>query len=431
MSGIIIVGLQWGDEGKGKIVDLLSQNVSHIVRSQGGNNAGHTIKFGDQEFACHLIPSGILHPHTHCYIGAGCLIDPKVLVSEIEGLKKQNIDVANRLHISPRAHLILPVHRLLDQLYERRKGGKAIGTTGRGIGPCVSDRSARIGLRMAELNAPKIFKERLTAFAELKNPELQKLFNESPIDVNAVCVEYLSYADKLKPYITDVELVVNAALQKDETVLFEGAHGTLLDGIFGSYPYVTSSQTVAGGVCAGAGVGPQFIGKTLGIIKAFTTRVGAGPLPTALTDEELAQMSGYDEFREVGTTTGRARRIGWFDAVLAKYAVSLSGVDSIALTKLDVLDPLKEIKICVGYSLDGSLIASPPALIEDLERVEPVYESVPGWQSPTNEIDKISKLPKNARLYIERIEELCNVPAEIISVGPDRSQTIIVDEGLI
>lgn len=430
MPGIIVVGLQWGDEGKGKIIDLLAKRASHVVRSQGGNNAGHTIKYADREFACHLVPSAILHPHIHCYIGAGCLIDPKVFVEEIQKFESQGIALSHRLHISPRAHLIFPFHRQFDVLYERQKGEKAVGTTLRGIGPCVSDRSSRTGLRIADLTNSEIFREKLKDLVAVKNEELKKIFNEKEIDAEAIYSEYVGYAVQLKSYITDVEERIYAALQRDEAVLFEGAHGTLLDPIYGSYPYVTSSPTLAGGICGGAGIGPNLINKTLGVLKAFTTRVGTGPLPTTLIDEEYEAFTRYDEVREVGTTTGRLRRMGWFDGPLAQYAIRLNGIDSLILTKLDVLDHLDEIKICVGYSLDEKKIVNPPALIEDFDRLKPIYEIVPGWRASTQEIDRFKKLPKNAQGYINKIEEICNVSISAVSVGPRREQMIQMDEDL-
>lgn len=428
MPGIIVIGLQWGDEGKGKVVDLLASRASHIVRSQGGNNAGHTIKTEGKELALHLLPSGILHPHAHCYIAGGCLIDPKVLTEEIKNAEKGGIALMHRLHISPYAHVIFPIHCLLDRLHEEKKGKKAIGTTGRGIGPCIEDRSSRVGLRMAELIRPDIFEEKLHLFYEMKNLILEKIFGQKPIDVKAIFEEYAIFGEFLRPFITDVEGRISEALFRDETVLFEGAHGTLLDTIYGSYPYVTSSSTLASGICAGAGIGPRYIDEIFGVLKAYTTRVGAGPLPTAVDPDTLENFQEAQDFREVGTTTGRARRIGWLDLVLARHAAVLNGVTQLVLTKLDILDVLPEICVCVGYSLDGQKIDKPPPLIEDWERIEPIYETMPGWQTSTKEVEKIRELPKNARKYIDRIEEFCNVSIGMISVGPAREETIEVDE---
>lgn len=428
MPGIIVVGLQWGDEGKGKIVDLLSNQASHVVRSQGGNNAGHTVKTAGKEIALHLVPSGILHPHAEAYITGGCLIDPKVLIQEIEKLESQGISLDDRLHLSPYAHVIFPFHRELDRLYEASKGDEAIGTTKRGIGPCASDRAARIGIRIAELMKSEIFKKRLAVLAAEKNLELVKVFNQKPIDIEAVYDEYCAYGDLLRPYVSDAEGRIRAALIRDETVLFEGAHGTFLDGVMGSYPFVTSSSTIAAGVIAGAGVGPLMIDAVYGILKAYTTRVGSGPLPTAVPPDVLEEFRGAEDFREVGTTTGRPRRIGWLDLVQGRCGIELNGVDRLVLTKLDVLDKFEEIHICTGYMLDGEQIDRPPPLIEDLERVEPIFETLPGWQCSTRNVDKIRGLPKNARNFIEAIEDFCNVSIAMVSVGPSREETIVIDE---
>ena len=428
MPGIIVVGLQWGDEGKGKIVDLLAQGASHVVRSQGGNNAGHTVKTKGREIALHLVPSGVLHLNTESYIASGCLIDPKVLIQEIDKLEAQGIPLENRLHLSPYAHIIFPFHRELDRLYEASKGDAAIGTTKRGIGPCASDRAARIGVRIAELMRPEIFKKRLETLAAVKNLELEKIFGEKDIDVDAVFDEYWQYGNRLRPFVTDVEGRIREALMRDETVLFEGAHGTFLDGILGSYPFVTSSLTIAAGVIAGAGVGPLMIDSVYGVLKAYTTRVGSGPLPTAVSSDTLEEFRGAEDFREVGTTTGRARRIGWLDLVQGRCGIELNGVDRLVLTKLDVLDKLEEIQLCTGYLLDGERIDRPPPLIEDLARVEPVFETFPGWQTSTRNVETIRGLPKNARNYIDAIEDFCAISISMVSVGPSREETIVIDE---
>lgn len=428
MPGTIVVGLQWGDEGKGKVVDLLSQNSLHIVRAQGGNNAGHTIKTNEREIALHLVPSGILNPHVQAYIAGGCLIDPGVLIQEISTLEKEGIDVLQRLHISPYAHIIFPFHCMLDKLYEARKSNHPIGTTGRGIGPCMSDRAARIGIRVAELIRPSSLKTALHALGMLKNEELEKIFGKDPFDLEQIYGEYAAYGEILRPFVKDVEGRICEALIRDESVLFEGAHGTLLDGVMGSYPFVTASSTLAAGVCAGAGCGPTFIDQVFGVLKAYTTRVGEGPLPTAVAPDEMGFFQQAQDLREIGTTTGRARRIGWLDLVLARYAVEINGVHSLALTKLDVLDLLPEIKLCVGYALDGEKIEKPPPLIEDLARVVPIYEVLPGWQVSTKEARKIRSLPQEARAFIQFIEEYCNVPVGLISVGPGREETIEIDE---
>ena len=428
MPGIIVIGLQWGDEGKGKIVDLLSAHAAHIVRSQGGNNAGHTIITADHEVALHLIPSGILHSHTHTYIAGGCLVDPHVLIEEIEKMEAAGIDLINRLHLSPYAHLIFSFHRTLDQYYEKRKSNHAIGTTGRGIGPCASDRAARIGVRVAELMHPEIFAQKFQRLVEIKNAELEKIFGAAPLDARALCDEYLLLGDTLRPFVSDVEGRIQRALIQDETVLFEGAQGTLLDEIMGSFPYVTSTPTLASGVLAGSGIGPTMVDSVYGVLKAYTTRVGEGPLPTAVDADTFVEFSESKEFRETGTTTGRSRRIGWLDLVLARYAVACNGVDNLVLTKLDVLDQFEEIKVCVGYRLDGEHIDRPPPLAEDLARVEPIYETLPGWGVSTKEVNKIRGLPKNARQFIDLIEDFCDVPIAIVSIGPNREQTVMIDE---
>lgn len=428
MSGKIVIGLQWGDEGKGKIVDLLSERVDHVVRSQGGNNAGHTVKAEGKKFAFHLVPSGILHPDLQAYIAGGCFIDLQGLAEEIQNLESRGLVLSNRLHISPYAHVIFPIHRQLDKLNESRKGKNAIGTTGRGIGPCSSDRSARIGLRITDLMDRKLAKEKVHLFVQWKNTELEKVFDQIPVDANTIFEELSPFIERLRPYISDVEQKIRRALYEKEKVLFEGAHGALLDEIFGTYPYVTSSECSAAGVCAGAGVGPTFIQETVGVLKAYITRVGEGPLPTALSKEEYTIFKQCEELCETGTTTGRERRLGWFDAVLARYAIQLNGVTSIALTKLDVLDLLDEIKICIGYRLHGQKIDVPPPLMEDLQQVEPIYKVVNGWKTSTKEIKSIQKLPKNARHYLDLIEEICTAPIKILSVGPERMQTIEIED---
>lgn len=428
MPGIIVIGLQWGDEGKGKIVDLLARRAQHVVRSQGGNNAGHTVIAEGQKFAFHLIPSGALHSQLHAYIAGGCLIDIEGLVKEITDLETRGISLSGRLHLSPYAQVILPMHRQLDKLYESKKGEKAIGTTGRGIGPCSSDRKARIGLRIADFMDAALLKEKLRLFAEWKNAELEKVFGQKSMDANVVFAELIPFVEKLRPYINNAEQRIRSALYKGEIVLFEGAHGALLDEIFGSYPYVTSSECSAGGICAGAGVGPIFIEQTIGVLKAYITRVGEGPLPTKLTEEENIVFKQCQELLETGTTTGRQRRLGWFDGVLARYAIEFNGVNSLALTKLDVLDMLDEIKVCVGYRLHGKEIHTPPVLVDDLYQVEPIYKIVPGWQTSTKEIKSLHKLPKNARYYLDLIEDICGVSIKIVSTGPERMQMIKIGE---
>jgi adenylosuccinate synthase len=428
MPSVIVVGAQWGDEGKGKVIDLLAERADFVVRSQGGNNAGHTIVVKAEEFRFHLIPSGILYPHVQCFITGGTVIDPKVLLEELKGLHEKGISLEGRLQISPYAHIIFPYHRILDKLYEERKGDLAIGTTGRGIGPCYADKASRIGIRMCELVEPALFEKKLRFALSLKNQELQALFQHSAFDFEDIFKEYSSYGKQLASYIGDAEKSVAKACRQNKNVLFEGAHGTLLDLTFGTYPFVTSSSTLSSGVSGGAGVGPSRIDHTLGVVKAYTTRVGAGPLPTALSEKEKSLFLDNAAAREVGTTTGRNRRMGWFDACLVRHAACLNGMDSLALMKLDVLDSLEEIKICTGYRLQGQLLDSPPPTTEDLEKVEPVYETLPGWNCPTTEITDYNQLPKEAVRYIDRICELVSTPISILSLGPARERTLFIQE---
>ncbi len=422
MPCLIVIGTQWGDEGKGKLIDLLASRASCIVRSQGGNNAGHTVLVGEAEYKLNLIPSGILYPHTQCYIAAGTVIDPEVLLGEIEGLEKRGISVRGRLWISQAAHLILPYHRLLDKCMEERKGKLAVGTTGRGIGPCYADRVHRVGIRMGDFVHPERFVDQLTALLPLKNEELQKIYQQPPLDLQELLQKYQTFAERLRPLVNDTEAAIFKAVEARETVLLEGANGVCLDITLGTYPYVTASNTVAGGIITGAGLGPKAVDTILGVVKAYTTRVGYGPLPTELPSEEnfVDPLKG----REIGTTTGRRRRIGWFDAVVVRRAVRLNSIDVLALTKLDILDKLETIKICTEYRLDGQQIDDMPQSIHDLARVEPIYEEVPGWRTSTQDIARYADLPINARRYVERLEEICGVPIPIISVGPERHRTL-------
>lgn len=426
MPSVIVVGAQWGDEGKGKIIDILTSQAKHIVRAQGGNNAGHTILIGDQEYKLHLIPSGILHQHTHCYIGAGTVIDPEVLLREINGLEARGIPCKERLMISPAAHIIFPYHRILDLLLEGKKGERAIGTTGRGIGPCYADKANRLGIRMGELIRPDIFAKVLKSVLDLKNEELVKLYDAEPLTFDEIFETFTGYAQQLEHLVGNIEEKINDVIDLGENVLFEGAQGTFLDITSGTYPFVTSSNTVAGGICVGAGVGPSRIDHTIGVLKAYTTRVGNGPLPSETGDDE--NFLDHQSAREYGTTTGRKRRIGWFDAVLAKTAVRLNGLDSFALTKLDILDDLENIKICVGYQINGMRHDHLPSLTEDLEKILPIYETMPGWMQPTTDITSYDELPERAKDYIKRIETLCKTPVSILSLGPERERTIILSD---
>lgn len=414
MPCFIIVGTQWGDEGKGKIIDLLTPDAQHIVRAQGGNNAGHTLVIHGVEFKFHLIPSGILHPHTQCYIGAGTVIDPAVLLEELAMLRSRGIDPKGRLWISPSAHVIFPYHREIDLALEKKKGVRAIGTTGRGIGPCYVDKAHRIGIRIAELIHDDLLTEILPSITS---------FHEG-FDPKSILFEYRQYAKQLAPYVGPVEQYIHDALSRNETVLLEGAQGTFLDNTHGTYPYVTSSNTLAAGICAGAGVGPTDVQHTLGIIKAYTTRVGNGPLPS----EDSSVLQDHKISREVGTTTGRKRRVGWFDAVIARTAVRLNGITSLALTKLDILDTLPVIRICVDYEINGKKLDHFPYLSSDLEKVTPVYEEMPGWVQDTSKLTSYDQLPQAAKNYIDRISELSGAPISILSLGPDRTQTIVLQD---
>jgi adenylosuccinate synthase len=415
---VAVVGMQWGDEGKGKIIDLLSESAVHIARAQGGNNAGHTIVAGGKEFRFHLIPSGILYPHTRCYIGGGTVIDPKSILEEIQLLKSRGISYENRLFISPYAHIVLPYHKLLDRLSEEQRGSKAVGTTGRGIGPCYSDKINRCGIRIADLIRPEIFKERLAVEIENKNRSLPKT-----LDFHCVYEEYSKYSVKLAPFVAPVEEILYEAAEKGEKILFEGAQGALLDVTFGTYPFVTSSCTLSGGICSGLGLGPTRVGHTVGVAKVYTTRVGNGPFPTELCKEEESLFPDHSESREVGTTTGRKRRIGWPDLFLLRHTIRLNGVDSLALTKLDILDGFDQIKICVGYKKMKVF----PSTVEDLSRAEPIYEICPGWKKSTKDVKVYDDLPSQAKAYIRKIEEFCKIPVSIVSVGPDREKTLWLD----
>ncbi len=382
MSVKIIVGAQWGDEGKGKIVDLLSEQVDIVARYQGGANAGHTIVIDGEQYILHLVPSGILHENTICVIGNGVVIDPLALLEEIEFLKSKGISVDGRLWISHRAHLIMPYHQLLDQAKESKDADHKIGTTGRGIGPAYVDKVNRMGIRIVDLLDRDTLKNKLRTNIKEKNEILKKIYEEKEIDVDEIINEYLEFDNKIDPYIKEVSTFLNESLKDGKQILLEGAQGTLLDIDFGTYPYVTSSNPTSGGACAGVGIGPTKIESVLGVIKAYTTRVGMGPFPTEIGEEEdfdLRDLGG-----EYGATTGRPRRCGWFDAVIANFAVQVNGLDSFALTKLDVLDSLEEIKVCVAYKYEGKTITTFPSEMRILENCEPVYESFPGWQQPTS-----------------------------------------------
>jgi len=423
MSTLVIVGTQWGDEGKGKITDYLAEKADVVVRYQGGNNAGHTVEKEGIQYKLHLIPSGILYSEKICIIGNGVVIDPASLIEEIDNLQKQGISVDN-LKISDRAHIVFPYHIKQDELEEISKGKNDLGTTKRGIGPCYMDKSERIGIRVCDLLKPKVFEEKLRRNVEKKNKLFKELYGAEGFDFEEMYRKYLEYAEKIKPFVTDTTVLLYDLIKSGKKVLFEGAQGTLLDLDLGTYPYVTASHPIAGGVTVGAGIGPTMIDEVIGVVKAYTTRVGKGPFPTELFDEngEFLREKGH----EYGTTTGRARRCGWLDAVILKYSVRVSGITHFALTKLDTLTGLKKIKICRGYKFNGRIITDFPASLEDLAQCEPVYEEFDGWEEDIQGAKTFDDLPYNAQKYIRRIEELIGIKAAIISVGPERNQTIVL-----
>ena len=422
MPNTVIVGAQWGDEGKGKIIDILTENVDIIARYQGGNNAGHTVVTNGKIYILHLIPSGILHKKKVCVIGNGVVVDPAALIEEIEHLNKRGIDVKNRLLVSSQAHIIFPYHKLLDELRETKKGKKKIGTTKRGIGPCYADKVNRSGIRMIDLLDEKGFCEKLKANVADKNLILKKIYGHEGFDYKKLCSQYLGYAKKIKGFITDTTLFLNKAIDKKKRVLFEGAQGTLLDIDHGTYPFVTSSNATAGGACTGTGVSPAKIDKVIGVVKAYTTRVGEGPFPTEF--DEVLMDKIRKKGKEFGATTGRPRRCGWFDAVITRHSVSVNGISELAVTKLDVLDSLKEIKICTAYKYKGKTFKEFPADIKMVSGCQGVYETHPGWMTETTNIRKYSELPGNAKKYLKRIAELLNSKIKIISVGSRRKETI-------
>jgi len=424
---VAVIGLQWGDEGKGKIVDLLSARADVVVRYQGGNNAGHTLVVDGRQTVMHLVPSGALHPRAVCVIGGGVVIDPTVLLEEIDELRARGLLTgAQSLLVSQEAHIIAPYHKAIDQARERRRGKGMIGTTGRGIGPAYEDKSARTGLRMADLCRPEHFSKRLGEILADKNDYLQAILGEERLDYEAMIRELLDCGRRLAPMVTDTSAYLDAAIRSGKAVLFEGAQGALLDVDHGTYPFVTSSNTGSGAVANGAGVAPKQLRRVVGISKAYTTRVGSGPFPTELSDalgERLRKEGG-----EYGATTGRPRRCGWFDAMVVRKSVRLSGVDAIALTKLDVLTGMDPLRLCVGYRLAGRPIDAIPPLPEDYAAVEPVYEQMPGWTESITSATAVSQLPAAAQRYVARLEELVGVPVGILSTGPGREQTMVLSD---
>lgn len=424
MPGLVLLGAQWGDEGKGKITDYLAERADYVVRYQGGNNAGHTVVVNGEEFKLRLIPSGIISGHATCVIANGVVVDLKVLIKEMEYLKAKGVDVS-RLLISDRCHLIMPYHIKQDECEELAKGANKIGTTKNGIGPCYMDKCARIGLRMGDIVDPEYFLERLKNAVAIKNDMLGKLYGVEPFDAEEIAKEYLALAEQIKGQITDTSYLLDEALKNGKKVCFEGAQGTLLDIDHGTYPFVTSSNPNAGAACVGAGVGPQHINSVLGIIKSYTTRVGAGPFPTEQDNEIGVELQTRGH--EFGTVTGRTRRCGWLDVALINYSIRINGITELALMKLDILDTLPEIQICTGYRLKGEEIKYFPGRLDDLELVEPIYETVPGWQCDTTSCTSYDELPEAAKAFVARVEALTGVPVKIVAVGPGREQTIIRD----
>jgi adenylosuccinate synthase len=419
----IIVGAQWGDEGKGKATDLLADTTDLVVRYQGGNNAGHTVIVGDQVFKLHLIPSGILYPHVTPVIADGVVVDPKVMLEELDGLEARGLDAFARVKVSGNAHLIMPYHRELDLLIERRLGKNNLGTTKRGIGPAYADKASRVGLRFQDLFDEPIFRQKLEAVLVHKNEQLAKIYNRLPMDLEEIAREYLAYAERLRPLLTDTTELIHTSLEAGKHIILEGAQGTLLDLDHGTYPFVTSSNPVAGGALTGAGLGPKHVDRVIAITKAYVTRVGTGPFPTELFDEVGERMT--DVGGEYGTTTGRRRRVGWFDAVLARYADRVNGFTDTFLTKLDVLSGFETLKVAVAYRYDGQEYRNFPPHQSIFHHAEPVYEEVPGWGGDISDVTSYDDLPKAARDYVDLLEEESGTPVTWVSIGPAREQTLV------
>lgn len=423
MAVVAIVGIQWGDEGKGKIVDMLTPQVQWVIRCQGGANAGHTIVADGEKYIFHQIPSGVLHTGVRCIIGAGVVIDPESLVEEMRELKSRGVDLGGRLFISPKAHVTLPYHRLLDASREARRGGRRIGTTGRGIGPTYTDKAARSGVRMQDVLSPSTFRERLESNLPESNFLLRDFFHQEPVDPEEVCEAYGGYADVLREFVQDTDSMVREAIGRGEHLLLEGAQGSLLDLDHGTYPYVTSSNANSSGLCSGAGIAPTRLTHVVGVVKAYATRVGMGPFPTELNDEagKILQERG----QEFGATTGRVRRCGWFDAVSARSSLWHNGVSSLALTKLDVLDALPSLSLCTGYRYRGKVLNDMPSDLTILQEAQPVYEELPGWQAPTAGLTEYSDFPEAARRYIDRLEAVMETEVSIISTGHGREHAVV------
>ena len=423
MPNVAVIGAQWGDEGKGKVIDVLTEQADVVVRYQGGNNAGHTVEVGDQKYVLHLIPSGILHPGKISVIGNGVVVDPGALLSEIEHLRDRGVMIDGNLYVSETAHLVFPYHKLLDEIREEQKGKRKIGTTKRGIGPAYADKVARTGLRLVDLLSPERFSGKLRRKVR-ENNEIFKAFGAKPLSFANINNEYTECGRKLRPFITDTVTLLNRAVRDGRNILFEGAQGTLLDIDFGTYPFVTSSNATAGGACIGTGVPPHKVDRVVGVMKAYTTRVGEGPFPTELLDDQglLLRETG----REFGATTGRPRRCGWFDAVATRYSVMVNGIDELAVTKLDVLDKLPQIKVCVAYKVGSRRYETVPNDIEILERCTPVYQEFDGWQTSTKLAQDFDQLPKRARIYLQKLAQLSGAKLSIVSIGARREETIFL-----
>jgi adenylosuccinate synthase len=422
---LTVIGAQWGDEGKGKIVDLLTPRFSIVARYQGGHNAGHTVYVAGQKFVLHLIPSGILHPGVSCVIGNGVVVDPQALFAEVDELAGLGIDVDGRLFVSDRAHLILPYHRELDVLSEARRGERRIGTTSRGIGPAYEDKIARRGIRVCDMANPGVLEEGVRENVKARN----RVIKDTTLDWQQVYDQLVAYGERIRPWVVDASVMLNAAMADGKAIMFEGAQGTLLDIDHGTFPFVTSSNASAGGVCTGLGVPPKAVGTVLGVVKAYTTRVGEGPLPTELLGEMGNRLR--ESGQEYGASTGRPRRCGWYDAVAVRFSARVSGIDALALTKLDVLDGIESISLCTGYRHDGRTLHDFPADLKLLASCEPIYEQMPGWTEPTRGVQSYDRLPKAAQAYVRRLEEVTGVPAAIISTGSDREETIVRSEELV
>jgi adenylosuccinate synthase len=425
MAVVAVIGAQWGDEGKGKIVDELSQRADFVVRYQGGSNAGHRVVHEKGEFSFRLVPSGIFYPNTTCIIGNGVVVDPKGLIQELEELQAQGIDIS-RLIISERAHVVMPYHFLLDRLEEEARGADKIDSTLRGIGPAYVDKHARNGIRMADLLDVDAFRAKLATILQQKNRMITQIYGQRPLSLEEIHGEYFAYGQRLRPYITDTQKVLHDALFEGKTVLLEGAQGALLDIDFGAYPFVTSSSTMAANSAVGAGLPPRSIDRVLGIYKAYITRVGSGPMPTGLFDQIGIEMR--DRGHEYGTNTGRERRCGWFDGVAGRFVAQINGLDAAIITKLDVLDTFPTIKICTAYNLRGKTIHSLPATLNDLAACEPIYEEMEGWQTDTSNVSGFEELPKAAQKYLKRLEEVLETPVAAFSVGPQRGKTVVIQD---